>query len=71
VARCSKVYLARRDALNLIARVSAWPRSDENHRDLNRRSQRVHDAFAKVTRSHARDPAYRPTHRSSKAEAGL
>src|ERR1700744_3619224 len=37
------------------------PRSDENRRDLDPRSKRMHVTSVKVTRMYARDPAYRPT----------
>jgi hypothetical protein len=36
------------------------PRSDENRRDLSRRSDRIRGAFALVRETLAQDPAYRP-----------
>ena len=36
------------------------PRSNENHRDLSRRSDRMRGAFALVREMLAQDPAYRP-----------
>ena len=38
------------------------PRSDENRRDLSRRSNRMRGAFALVRETPAQDPAYRPAH---------
>jgi hypothetical protein len=38
------------------------PRTDENHRDLSRRSDEVPAAFAMVRDTPAQDPAYRPAH---------
>jgi hypothetical protein len=37
------------------------PRTDENRRDLGRRSDRIRGTFAKVRELPAQDPAYRPT----------
>jgi hypothetical protein len=37
------------------------PRTDENSRDLGRRSDRIRSAFAEVRETLAQDPAYRPT----------
>jgi hypothetical protein len=38
------------------------PRSNENHRDLSRRSDRMRGAFALVREMLAQDPAYRSAH---------
>ncbi len=48
----------------------ALPRISENHRDLNRRSDRMRGALAVVRATSAQDPAYRPTHPLASAEAG-
>jgi hypothetical protein len=41
------------------------PRTVENRRDLNRKSNHMHGAFAMVSETGAQDPAYRPTHPST------
>jgi hypothetical protein len=38
------------------------PRTDENRRDLSRRSGGMSGTFAMVGEKLAQDPAYRPTH---------
>ena len=46
------------------------PRSDENRRDLSRRSDPTCDAFALVRETLAPDPAYRPAHPLSSLTCG-
>jgi hypothetical protein len=45
------------------------PRSDENRRDLNRRSRRMSCMSAQVKSAHAQDPAYRPTRQGTRVES--